>query len=419
MLLFSQSKRVFEMQKRVRLFTAPIWGVIVAGSLVACSGNNVKEEVFDYNDSSTVVPPQTTRKVVPPPPQKPSVRIALRDDVPAHYIVKKGDTLWDISSLFLRDPWLWPEIWYFNPQIDNPHLIYPGDILILIYVDGKPQLRLSRDGMPITQTVDGPSVPANIQHSKLEPKIRSESLEQAIPTIPISAIEPFLSKPRVISKEELNAAPYIISSLDSHLISATGNTIYARNLDYNDDVRYSIYRPGRIFTDPKTKQILGYETTLVSEAKLAHAGKPATLTLTRSIRETLNGDRILPAEKGRISYNFVPHPPAQNIRGEIIALIDAITHTAQRQVVVINIGDKKGLDVGTVLAIDQVGEVIRDPFAKRGHRRVKLPDTRAGLLMIFRVFENVSYGLIVDSTRTVHLLDRVRNPTSSGEIINR
>jgi hypothetical protein len=254
---------------------------------------------------------------------------------------------------------------------------------------------------------------------KLLPQIRSESLAQAIPTIPISVIEPFLNNPRVITKKELEESPYIVSSLDQHLINATGNTIYARKLNYNDDVRYNIFRPGRVFTDPKTDEILGYETTLVSEAKLARAGDPATLTITRSVRETLNGDRILPAEKGRISYNFIPHPPSSNMSGQIIALIDAISHTAQSQVVVVNIGEGDGIDVGTVLAIDQAGVVIRDPYGKRGDRNVKLPDTRAGLLMIFRVFENVSYGLIVDTTRTVHLYDIVRNPASSAEIINR
>lgn len=409
------------MQKRAQLVTTPIWGLIVAGSLIACSGKAVKQDESPaYEDYAET---ETTQQIVPPPPKpKPQVRIALRDDVPESYVVKKGDTLWDIASLFLRDPWLWPEIWYFNPQIDNPHLIYPGDILMLIYVDGQPQLRLARDGTPIStgQTVSEPSIPARIKRSKLEPRIRAESLEQAIPTIPISTIEPFLTKPRVISKAELEAAPYIISSLDDHLISATGHTIYARNLDYNDDVRYSIYRPGRTFTDPKTNEILGYETTLVSEAKLARTGDPATLTITRSIRETLNGDRILPAERGRVSYNFIPHPPKNDVEGQIIALVDAISHTAQRQVVVVNLGEEHDIDVGTVLAIDQVGSVIRDPYAKKRNRRmVKLPDTRAGLLMIFRVFESVSYGLIVDTTRTVHLHDKVHNPTSSAEIINR
>ncbi|MBN1379242.1 MAG: LysM peptidoglycan-binding domain-containing protein [Gammaproteobacteria bacterium] len=404
------------MHIRAQLIVIPLWGAILAGSLYSCSSSPEKQGGdFGYEEEGqtavSIAEPET-----PPPPKKPSVRIALRDDVPGRYVVKKGDTLWDIASLFLRDPWLWPEIWYFNPQINNPHLIYPGDILTLVYVDGQPQLRLTReDG---TQIIE-PSVPIGIPSEKLDPRIRAESLAQAIPTIPISVIEPFLSKPRVISKKELEQAPYIVSSLDQHLVSAAGNTVYARNLDYTDDVRYNIFRPGRVFKDPKTNEILGYETTLVSEAKLVKTGDPATMLIMRSIRETLNGDRILPADKGRVNYNFIPKPPTTDVEGQIIALIDAVSQTAQRQIVVINLGERQGIEVGTVLAIDQQGAVVRDPYAHGGTRSVKLPDHRAGLLMVFRVFERVSYGLIVDSTRVIRMYDMVRNPASSAEIISK
>lgn len=401
------------MHIRARLIVIPLWGLILTGSLVSCSSSPEKQGGdFGYDDKQSEPIPEPQ---IAPVPKKQSVRIALRDDVPSQYIVKKGDTLWDIASLFLRDPWLWPEIWYFNPQIDNPHLIYPGDVLTLIYVDGQPQLRLSRDGTQILE----PQIPAGLQADKLSPRIRSESMDQAIPTIPISVIEPFLTKPRVISKKELEAAPYIISSLDQHLISAAGNTIYARNLEYTDDVRYNIFRPGRVFKDPKTDEILGYETTLVSEAKLIKTGDPATMLIMRSIRETLNGDRILPAEKGRVNYNFTPKPPTTDVEGQIIALIDAVSQTAQRQIVVINLGDRQGIEVGTVLAIDQQGALVRDPYAGGGSRKVKLPDHRAGLLMVFRVFERVSYGLIVDSSRAIRLHDMIRNPASTAEILSK
>lgn len=414
MRLFARIRWGIEMLKQLRPFVYALWGAIVAALLVACSGAKVQQS-GDYGYQVYEDDTKAEAVVPPPPRKKPSVRIALRDDVPGQYVVKKGDTLWDIASLFLRDPWLWPEIWYFNPQIDNPHLIYPGDILTLVYVDGQPQLRLVRDG---TGEVLEPTLPANIPRTTLEPRIRTEDLKQAIPTIPVASIEPFLTMPRVITKEELDNSPYIVSSQDAHLINATGNTIYARRLQYHDDVRYHIFRPGRKFIDPKTKRILGYETTLVSEAKLIATGDPATLTITRSIRETLNGDRILPAEKGKISYNFIPHPPSSDVEGQIIALIDALSHTAQRQVVVLNLGESD-VDIGTVLAIDQVGSVVRDPYSGRGNRRVKLPDVRAGLLMVFRVFDQVSYGLIVDTTRTVHLNDRVLNPASSAEMLSR
>lgn len=404
------------MHTRARLIAIPLWGLILAGSLYSCSSTPEKTGgEFGYDDTVEETEPSIPEPETAPIPEKKDVRIALRDDVPSQYVVKKGDTLWDISSMFLRDPWLWPEIWYFNPQIDNPHLIYPGDILTLVYVNGKPQLRLTREGT----TPEQPRIPAGLGTEKLSPKIRTESLEKAIPTIPISAIEPFLINPRVISKKELEKAPYIVSSLDQHLVSAEGHTVYARKLNYTEDVRYNIFRPGRVFRDPNTNEVLGYETTLVSEAKLMKSGDPATLLITRSVRETLNGDRILPADRGRVNYNFIPKPPTTDVEGQIIALVDAVSQTAQRQVVVINLGEREDMEAGTVLAIDQRGEEIRDPYARGGRRFVKLPDHRAGLLMVFRVFERVSYGLIVDSTRVVHLNDMVRNPASSAEFLSK
>ncbi|HEX7027752.1 MAG TPA: LysM peptidoglycan-binding domain-containing protein, partial [Gammaproteobacteria bacterium] len=315
-------------------------GVILAVLLGACSSQATRQsDYFDYDEPlPDVAEPMES---APESPEPAPVRIALRDDVPDRYVVKKGDTLWDISSLFLRDPWLWPEIWYFNPQIDNPHLIYPGDILTLVYVDGKPQLRVTRDGATTVQPPD--TAPAGIETVRLSPHVRTEDLKQAIPTIPLDVIGPFLVKPRVVSEEELEAAPYILSSLDRHLINASGNTVYARNFKEGAaDIRYSIFRPGRVFKDPKTDKVLGYETTLVSEAKLVEPGDPATLVLTRSLRETLNGDRILPADSGRISHNFIPKAPSTRVEGQIIALVDAISHAAQRQVVVINLGEQDG-----------------------------------------------------------------------------
>ncbi len=401
-------------------------GLILAFLLSACSSQSVKTESsedFGFDDNFDTVAEEEFSE--PPPPlveEEPAVRIALRDDIPSQYIVKKGDTLWDIASLFLQDPWLWPEIWYFNPQIDNPHLIYPGDILMLVYIDGKPVLRLANgtdaNGQVITRVIE-PSAPGGIKTIKMSPRIRTENLGQAIPTIPVSSIEPFLLQPRVITREELENAPYIVSSLDKHLISATGNTVYARNLVDTGDVRYNIFRPGRVFRDPRTREILGYETILVSEAKLTQAGDPASLVLTRSLRETLNGDRILPAEKGKLSYNFVPRPPETQVDGEIIALVDAISQTAQRQIIVMNLGTRHGIEIGTVLAIDQAGESARDPFAKKSRfRNITMPKTRAGLVMVFRVFDNVSYGLIMDSTRAIHVNDLISNPTPSADVLS-
>lgn len=404
------------MHMLAKILKFTVAGAILAVLLNGCSGAEVRDRDYSYYEDepqTEVYEPPTETAPAETVVEKPPVRIALRDDVPGQYIVKKGDTLWAISSLFLRDPWLWPEIWYFNPQIDNPHLIYPGDVLTLVYIDGKPQLRLSRDDGVSTEVIEpAPSVsaPAGIQTYKVSPRIRSEGLDQAIPTIPIDVIEPFLIKPRIVTKRELENAPYILSSLDRHLINAVGNTVYARGLVDEGDIRYNIFRPGREFKDPRTGETLGYETTLVSEAKLLRVGDPATLMLTRSLRETLNGDRILPADKGAVSYNFLPKPPATTVNGQIIALFDAISQTAQRQVVIINLGDRQGIEIGTVLAIEQAGGEVRDSYVRRGKATVTLPNTRAGLLMVFRVFDRVSYGLIMDSLRPIHINDYVLNP---------
>jgi hypothetical protein len=374
---------------------------------------------------ATVKP--TAKPVAQPAPR--TTRIALRDNVPERYTVQRGDTLWDIAALFLKDPWLWPEIWYFNPQIDNPHLIYPGDVLVLVYIDGQPQLRLVRDGqtdIPVPQTttttqtprIVGPEAPRGLRSQKMSPRIREEGLEKAIPTIPVSVIEPFLIKPRIVTKKELRRAPYVVSSVDRHLATAEGHVIYVRNLKSDEDVRYSIFRPGSALRDPKNGKLLGYETILVSEAKLLHGGDPATLQITRSLRETLNGDRILPADDGKISYNFVPREPKHKVEGQVIHLVDSLFQTAQRQIVIINLGERQGMEIGTVLAIDQRGGEVSDPFSEGGFHTVELPDERAGLMMIFRVFERVSYGLIMETVRPVHLHDMVRNPRPTAEAPN-
>lgn len=336
-------------------------------------------------------------------------RIAIREDTPDSYIVKSGDTLWGIATFFLEDPWLWPEIWYFNPQIENPHLIYPGDIISLVYVDGKPQLRLKRDGDQILTQVPAQT---GLETFKLSPRIRSESIKSAIPTVPLNAIRPFLINPRIISQQELDAAPYVLSSLDNHLVTSQGNRIYVRGLESANESRYNIFRPGKKFYDPETEELLGIQTIKVSEAQLNQLGDPSTMTLTNSLRETLNGDRILPAEEGRLDYNFIPKAPDSDMNGQIISLVDAISYTAKNQIVVINLGSRDGVDVGNVFAIDQKLDSARDHWSKKKGEVVKLPELRIGLLMVFRVFDRVSYGIVVDAKRTIHLNDAVRNPNS-------
>lgn len=320
---------------------------------------------------------------------------------PERYVVVPRDTLWDIAARFLEDPWVWPEIWEVNPQIGNPHLIYPGDIISLAYVDGRPVLRVDRPGGAIAG--DGST-------TKVSPRIRSLPLDQAIPSISPAAVEQFTTQPLVITQEEFEAAPYILGNDDGHLISAAGNRIYARGIDNQNETLYSIYRRGGPFIDPDTDEQLGYEAVYVGDGRITAFGDPATLLVTDSSREAINGDRLFPQDRGRIRHNYVPRAPITELNGKIISLFDAISQTGRSQIIVINIGQRDGLEVGDILAIEQSGGTVRDVFKKGKPEDVELPTTRAGIMMTFRTFERVSYGLIMKSTRPIKLFDLVTNP---------
>ena len=355
-----------------------------------------------------VAEPEPEVQTVPQVVEEQPVAVQIKPDHPEQYTVEKGDTLWDISARFLKDPWVWPAIWDANPQIENPHLIYPGDIISLVYIDGQPRLLVNRDGTQVAidlgQTTSGKPI------VKLSPRIRSEELNQAIPTIPADAIEQFTVNPRVLALEQLDAAPYIVGNFDDRLVSATGNQVYVRGIEDDGEALYSIFRPGDALIDPDTKEILGYEVAFVGDAKVLSYGDPATLLITDSKREALTGDVVLPLNRGKISHNYVPRVSEFGFDGSIISLFDALSHAAQNQVIVINLGQRDGMERGHILGINKHGGIIRDTVSKAPDDTVKLPDTRIGITMIFRVFDRVSYGLIMDSTRVVQVGDIVTNP---------
>jgi LysM domain len=328
--------------------------------------------------------------------------VALNPNHPDRYVVVKGDTLWDISARFLRDPWKWPDVWEVNPQINNPNLIYPGDVISLVFRNGKPVLQVERG--PVT-----PPVESNVV--KLEPKVRITTLEKPIPTLPTDAIEQFLLKAEVISAEASKKSGYIVSMEDDRLIGGTGNKIYVRHLEQHSGGRYEIVRIGKAYRNPgaSKKDVLGYEALHIADARVDSYGDPDTLTLTKASRESLIGDRVLPAQdEMKINNNFLPRAPEQQIQGKIIALFDAISRVGQFQVVVLNKGLNDGLQPGHVLAVYHAGDTVRDTVS--GGDKVTLPPTRAGVLMVFRVFDRVSYGLIMTAKRDVHLYDMIRNP---------
>ena len=315
---------------------------------------------------------------------------------PAHpdrHVVVKGDTLWDISALFLRDPWLWPEVWYVNPQIENPHLIYPGDEIILTYADGRPILSLQRGS----------------GHKKLSPSIRATPLDTAIPTIPVDAIAQFLTRPYVLEEGQLEQAPYVVHFLDDHIVGGAGISFYARSIEEQQPIRYSVIRPGKPYKDPDTQEILGYEATFIGDADLQRTGDPAKLLIVSSDIEAVIGDRLIPSEDDDPMVNFQPSVPDTDIEGRIISVLNGVSQIGQYNVVVLNKGAQDGLKTGHVLEILQGGNQIRDIVAGRG-ATVTLPLEEAGHLMIFRTFERVSFALIMHATKPLHVLDWVRPP---------
>ena len=366
---------------------------VLGSGLMACA--SAPEEPAPEPEPIIMAAPEPEPAPPPPPP-------VFKPDYPDRYVVVKGDTLWDIASRFLNDPWLWPQVWQINPKIRNPHLIYPGDVIVLYYVDGKPYLTL--------EGVAGVVPPKEIETVKLSPQIRYDSLEKAIDTIPRAAIGPFLYRPRVVSKEEIDDAPYIVSSYEEHLISGTGNRVYAKKVTNDQIAQYGVIRPGEVYRDPDTNEVLGYEVIRVAAARVVRAGDPTTLTLVDAKREVLNGDLLLPSEESELDFTFFPQPPRNAITGKIISVFDGVSQIGQYNVVVLNRGKRDGLVPGHVLAIYQAGKKVPDPQGAASTDWVTLPDERAGVLMVFRTYEKVSYALVMRATRAIHLYDRVTNP---------
>ena len=371
--------------------------------------------------------------------------VQINPNHPGTYTVVKGDTLWDIAGTFLNHRWQWPDIWQVNPQIENPHLIFPGDQVSLTYRDGKPILSLSRRGL------GGRNV-------KLSPSIRAHRHDDRIAPIPLDAIHQFLTRPQVLEGSEVDQLAYVVASQDKRLTAGAGDKIYVRGIGEVATSKYSVFRPGGEYRDGDTGELLGYEAMHIADVVIDKLGDPATAYVQRSNREILEGDRLMPQQIDEYP-DFVPSAPDSDVAGSIISVIDGVSQIGQYQVVVLDRGQQDGLSPGHVLAIYQKGEVVQDrtgtavaaekelaaqmqaaedhptaagraleTFANdlravkrsldrflnepKGGRAItiELPEERAGELMVFRTFDDVSYGLVMNTQRPVHIADRVRNP---------
>ena len=331
--------------------------------------------------------------------------VVLRDDIPERYTVKTGDTLWDISGMFLRDPWLWPEIWQANPQISNPHLIYPGDVIALVYVDGKPRLILERNGVA---TAAAPRTGADGRTLVLTPRIRETPHDDAIPAIPLDIVNNFMTRTRVVAAGELEGAPYVLAGHEKRLISGMGDDFFARGALPAGVDFFGIYRKGDPYIDPDTQELLGLKPEDIGSAQLKKIdGEVSTLVTSRSVREIRVGDRLLAHEERRLDPNFFPVAPATEVKGKIISVEGGVSQVGHLDVVAVNRGQRDGLEVGNVLGIFKAGERIRDRVAGD---EVVLPSERAGLLMVFRSYEKMSLGLVLHADRPLAVSDEVANP---------
>ena len=340
-------------------------------------------------------------------PRDPVLGSSVDPDAPKSYTVVKGDTLWDISDRFLKEAWLWPQIWDYNPQIKNPHLIYPGDKISLEYVDGQPRLVIERDGTRISQSGVG-SDGSRLNTERLSPRIRSESLDDAIPMIAGDAIASFLVHPRVVALEELKAAPYVVGNYDGRLISAIGHQIYARGKLNREQPQYAVFRRSKELQDPVSGKTLGYEVQHVSDVKLMHLGDPSTLMVTSNKMETIAGDLLLATNDDSVTANYETRLPSLgNGEGRVVSLVNSISQSGRDQVVVINLGKKNKIRPGDVLAIETRGKKFIDTRGKRGYEEINMPNTRTGVVMVFKTFDDVSYALVMESTLPVRVNDGV------------
>ena len=331
-----------------------------------------------------------------------SHNIELKPGHPEQYTVQKGDTLWDISGKFLTRPWYWPEIWHINEQIENPHLIYPGDVLRIIYIDGKPYITRDKYGK---RTV------------RLSPEMRVEDLDRAIPTIPLDIIDPYLTKNRILNSGEYGKSPYIVGINEGHLSAGADNSVYVMGIDKDTTENfYGIYRKGQSYRNPANKhEILGYEAIYLGEGVLDRRGSPATVYVQKSKAEILKGHRAISINKDKIvDANFLPKASGVKRPGTIIGVLTGgmqpgVEMVGAMDVVVIDMGEADGAEAGDVFNIYKRGKIVKDPL--RVGKSVKLPNENRGNLMVFRTFERLSYALVMDAQTTLRVGDVVKSPS--------
>ncbi len=341
-------------------------------------------------------------------------------NAPEKYTIKRGDTLWGISSLYLKTPWKWPALWGMNQaQIVNPHLIYPGQVLILTRVNGRARLGLAGgvEGLP-EQKMLNPAKEA-LKDQKLSPSVRSEPvLPTAISSVNLNGLKSFLSQPLVVDDVVVQSSGYVLTGPESRVFTAVGDTFYARGLPSGNDTRYQLYRPGKPLHDPDTGLILAYEAYYLGTADVVKTGDPTQLRITESKEEVARGDRLLPFVR-EPELNAVPRAPASPIKARVMSSYNGVEYAGSNMVVTLNKGRSAGLEVGHVLAVWRTGDRVVDTEnpptgfwdrVKGKKNIVQLPDEQYGQVIVFRVFDKVAYALVVGTTLPVKVGDTVTQP---------
>lgn len=341
--------------------------------------------------------------------------LKLQENAPDHYVVVKGDTLWDISAKFFKDPWKWPQIWGYNKDtIKDPHWIYPGNV---VYLDPNTHTLKVGESAPApadtNSTAEVPSVvetgvSSSSDATKLYPRAREvRGTGEAIPIISLRDIGPFLSRPLVIEDNELDNAPVLAGTYEQRKLLAAGDVAYAKDMPDSKGERWQIYRPNITFKDPDTGEILGHEVVYLGDAAVEKFDTLTTLKITSAVLEIIKGDRFAQATTG-FSSNYQPRAPEKQISAKVISIYGGVLQAGQNAVVTLNKGSRDGLENGHVLALYQKGEVL--PSHSLFKANTVLPDVRYGLLFVFRVFDKVSYALVMQTRLPVQLLDRASTP---------
>ncbi|HVE89234.1 MAG TPA: LysM peptidoglycan-binding domain-containing protein [Burkholderiaceae bacterium] len=329
---------------------------------------------------------------------------ALAPNAPERYTVKSGDTLWDLSGMYLTSPWRWPELWGMNKtQIKNPHLIYPGQTLVLVKDGGRARLQLA-EGEPGV--------------GRLEPRIRDIGSERtAIAAIPNNLIAPFLSQPLVLDANGLADTPRIVATQEGRVFVGRGDDAYARGIEDDSIINYNVFRPLRPLYDPddkRRKKPIAYEAFYLGTANKVGGGEIAKMRIDSSKQEIGIGDRLLPVERQEL-VTYMPKRPASAIDARVIAIYDGVRYAGGGQIITLSRGSDEGVSSGDVLQLLRTGETKLDRTAAK-REFIKLPDEQIGLAFVFRVFPGISYALIQRGTKAVEVGDRASNPTDSLDL---